>query len=403
MKKHLYVLTVLILSGLAFTACGGDDSDSGTPVKPVVPSSDAAWTVTVRSAVTRGLEADASKLTPVWKTTESVYVYYGESEEYIGTLNPQSDANATVATPLVGRLNALSGTTFVAGGKITLYYLQDQGYSADYSTQDGEIETIAENFNCAKAVTKIDEVDYSTHTLVINSAAFTSVEQPAVVRFEFNQALNSGDVITIKDGTATLTTVTLTAAKALNAPVYVALPAGTYTPSFTITRPGNTYYGSLGSKALAASKYYKASVSLTRYYIGQDLGNAKVVYLGPNTGVAGKTIGLALAEDDYGADYETDDYSWDEAISNMGIFNSSKPYPSNYGTTSWFLPSSAQWKTMHDGIISTGVLYSNHNDSNNDCWYWTANYGEEYQASSNTTSTGNQNKDDQRIRYAVAF
>ena len=361
--------------------------------------------MTVRSAVTRGLNATPTSLTPVWKTTESVYVYYGESEEYIGTLNPQSDANATVATPLVGRLNALSGTTFVAGaeGKITLYYLQDKDYSADYSTQDGEIETIAENFNCATAVTTIDEVDYSTHTLVINSAAFTSVEQPAVVRFEFNQALNRRDVITIKNGTATLTTVTLKANKAANAPVYVALRAGNYTPSFTITRPGNTYYGSLGSKALAASKYYKAPVSLTRYFIGQDLGNATVVYLGPNTGVPGKTIGLALAKDDYGRDYDSNCYCWDEAASNMGTFNSSKPYPSNYGTTSWFLPSSDQWKTMNDGILSTGVLYSNHNDSHNGCWYWTADYAIVYQASSNTTSWENPDEEDERIRYAVAF
>lgn len=399
MKKHLYVLTVLILSGLAFTACGGDDSDSGTPVKPVVPSSDAAWTVTVRSAVTRGLEADASKLTPVWKTTESVYVYYGDSEEYIGTLNPQSDANATVATPLVGRLNALSGTTFVAEGKITLYYLQDKGYSADYSTQDGEIETIAENFNCATAVTTIDEVDYSTHTLVINSAAFTSVESPAVVRFEFNQALSAGDKITIKSGTTTLTTVTLTAAKAANAPVYVALPEGTYTPSFTITRSGATKYsGSLGNKTLAASTYYKAPVSL--YYIGQNLGTATIVYLGSDTGVAGKTIGLAMAKEDVGGN-GADNYNWEEATRYMDNYNNGHPYPKDYGTSYWILPSIDQWEKMCAGIKSTGVLDSN--DSNTYCWYWTSSYGYLFQVYSGTSRYDDPDDDDERIRYIVAL
>ena len=397
MKKHLYVLTVLILSGLAFTACGGDDSDGGTPVKPVVPSSDAAWTVTVRSAVTRGLNATATSLTPVWKTTESVYAYYGDSEEYIGTLNPQSDANATEATPLVGRLNALSGTTFVAGGKITLYYLQDKGYSADYSAQDGEIETIAENFNCATAVTTIDEVDYSTHTLVINSAAFTSVEQPAVVRFEFNQALSAGDKITIKSGTTTLTTVTLKAAKAANAPVYVALPEGTYTPSFTITRSGATKYsGSIGNKTLEASTYYKAPVSL--YYIGQALGAGIVVYLGTNTGVSGYTNGLAIANSSPGSD----DYSWEEATRPKSVWNS---YINLWGvappanTSGWFLPNNAQWTTMRPNL--SGRLDANYYN------YWSAtqvNSSTAYMFNVNNGATVQADKDsEQRIRFAVAF
>lgn len=397
MKKHLYVLTVLILSGLAFTACGGDDSDSGTPVKPVVPSSDAAWTVTVRSAVTRGLDATATSLTPVWKTTESVYVYYGDSEEYIGTLNPQSDANATEATPLVGRLNALSGTTFVAGGKITLYYLQDKGYSADYSTQDGEIATIAENFNCATAVTTIDEVDYATHTLVINSAAFTSVEHPAVVRFEFNQALSAGDKITIKSGTTTLTTVTLKANKAANAPVYVALRAGNYTPSFTITRSGATKYsGSLGNKTLAASTYYKAPVSL--YYIGQDIGNATVVYLGSDTGVAGYIKGLAIAQHEGGR--EDDVYSWYEAHQANYLDGYKNNYPHPSISSDWFLPNNSQWEKMRAGLNSIPGYPTTRR-------YWSAN---EYNgsvgylfSSNGGFTTYDKDEENQRIRYAVAF
>lgn len=300
MKKESLYWAFLLVAGLALGACGGDDAeDTQTPSSPSTPSSPAGkWSVTVNAGVneTRGLSLANDKLSANWKTTESVYVYYGDVK--VGVLHPTANSDNGSVT-LKGDLDTKN---YIVGANLTLKFPREP---IIYTGQKGTIDDIAENFDYLEAEATILAVDAAAHSMTIDDATFVSKQ--TIARLTFNQTLNAADEVTIT-GASEAVSVTLEDAVAVGNPVFVALPlintATNYTLDISVTRNNITVYeGTLDDKTLQNKKYYTTSVTLqaplnlsnvTAEHVGMVIGANGKVYTNATKASNAGTTAVAL-------------------------------------------------------------------------------------------------------------
>ena len=165
-------LMVLVIALGLFTACTDE-----TLVEYKVPavstaatttSSSQTYTLTVQAtkgeAVTRALVlndpgSEQESLDAVWMTSDTIYVYKGETK--VGELKPQEDNVAHAI--LKGEVSGVE-----VGDELTLEFL-----SPDYATQDGTLDYIAKNCDYATASVKVTN---------INGTDGSRLREPAVHR-----------------------------------------------------------------------------------------------------------------------------------------------------------------------------------------------------------------------------
>lgn len=264
----------LLLAGILLTACGGDDdvTSGGDTPKPVTPSNPTSWSLEITSPVTRGLSGNTSGITPTWSTSDRIYVYY--ENQRVGVLHPKENKNnAKDYVQLEGNLDTPVSGAYSNSGKLSFYYQCDKGFS-DYTGQDGTLATIASRFDYHKAenvpITDVDAVNRK-----VTVGKFNLKPQQAIARFSFTRPLVAGDVITIKEGTTTISSVTLGANVAEYANVdnpscyvYVALPLTATEAKYTLTfdikhgNDENFYKTIMAADKMQNGKTYKAALVL---------------------------------------------------------------------------------------------------------------------------------------------
>ena len=302
MKDQLLHWAFLLVAGLALVSCGGDDAGDDTPTPPTPPtppSPSQKWSVTVNAGIetTRGLSLDGSTLSVSWQTSETVYAYYEGS--LVGVLHPSANSDNGSVT-LTGDFDTAG---YTVGGSFTLKFPRQ---TTDYTGQAGTIEDIAEKYDYLEATPSITAINADTRTLTVSTASFSS--QQAIVKLTFDQALQSGDVITVT-GVPDDAAVTITPGSniAAGSPVYVALPLSSggsfYTFGFVVTRSGvDVMDGVLANKPLQNNRYYGATVPLsdvvnissaTFSHIGKVIGaNGKIYCTVANAGVNSSAVAL---------------------------------------------------------------------------------------------------------------
>lgn len=269
MKNFLYLL-LLLLGGFVASCSSGDDATDDKQT-PVTPDKGGSWTVNMKAGMTRGLEiqnkgTNTETLVPTWKTDELIAVYYNNQK--VGYLKPSTNStDVSTEMALTGNLDNPS-TPYVVGGDLYFYYMHDKGFTPDYTTQDGTLESIVRNYHYATATAEIKAVDNTTHTLIINTATFSNSSNPAIIRLDFdadnksNSQLTQVSNLTISSPALT-SPITITPTSAASE-IYVAIPATGSSATFTFCETvSNTSkcYDKL-TVTLVNGKYYRANIYL---------------------------------------------------------------------------------------------------------------------------------------------
>ena len=151
-------LAALLMAGAALAACSGDDNI--VEEQPANPTQH-TYTMTIEAskgggsdATTRALSIDGSgALNATWETSNEVKAYnYTQSSALTGSLKPQSNG---VSATLTG---SLTGSV----AKDDVVYLRWPSVDADYTEQDGKLETIAQRYDYTTGVAKVTSIDGTT-------------------------------------------------------------------------------------------------------------------------------------------------------------------------------------------------------------------------------------------------
>ncbi len=271
-------LMVLVIALGLFTACTDE-----TLVEYEVPavstaatttSSSQTYTLTVQAskgeAVTRALvlndpDTEQESLDAVWMTTDTIYVYKGETK--VGELKPQEDNVAQ--TLLKGEVSNVA-----LNDVLTLEFL-----SPAYATQDGTLAYIAANCDYATASVKVLEINGTEVTTT--GAAFEN--QQSIVKFTLqdkdnsNAAISATEMIVTADGRTYSIQPT-----AATSEMFVALPSFTE-KAIRVTAVNDTdvYTFVRESITIESGRYYTLAMqmakgnqvdlsTLTDHYVAQD-------------------------------------------------------------------------------------------------------------------------------------
>ena len=282
MIKNKY-LSILMIIGLALTACSSDDNV--VEQKTLEPGKTYYLTVDATKgsdATTRALTLSGSTLNASWATSEHVYVQISLTNPqkywFNGSIQPQS-AGAT--TQLSGALSVPTGWKYqtIEGAKqdgvfalpLELYLQFPRTGNLDYTGQVGTIDDIAAKYDYATATAHVTELD-DNHITASSSVTFEN--QQAIVKFTLTDKA---------DGTTKLSPTALTVDYGLGSISLTDIPAATYTtngngvlyvaiPGFsgqnvtlTATCSSGTYtYTSSSAKTFINGKYYEISVKMTK-------------------------------------------------------------------------------------------------------------------------------------------
>ena len=392
MKKYLNSIlsmaALLMASATVFTACSNDDDIIG---EQPAASSQQTYTMTIEAtkggdaATTRALALDGKTLNATWQTTDEVAVYnYTQKAALEGHLSPQSDgASATLTGSLMGSVAVDD-----------IIFLRWPSVDADYTGQDGTLETIAQRYDYTTGIAQVTSVDGTTigaedsshggPVLFTNSQAivkFTLTDQ-AGLPINATQLTIDAKVggesrliqsLTYPD-TYTLGPITINRTEPTNNVIYAALPfssQASFTFDLTATDGTHDYtYGKAGVTMLNG-RYYEVKVKMTRKtypitlsevtsgYIGSVVTTDGTVYAtvadataanktaaGMIAYVSGIGQGLAIALAD-----ESGKKNWSTAITTAAAHT-----PAVTGGT-WCLPSAKDWQYMFIGCGS-GETYS---------------------------------------------
>ena len=363
MIKNKY-LSILLIIGLALTACSSDDNV--VEQKTLEPGKTYYLTVDATKGsdgTTRALNLSGSTLTPTWATTEHVYVK--GSTWATGSLSP--DANAATA-----RLNgAITGITGDLPQDLTLQFPQ-QTWS--YTGQVGTIADIAAKYDYATATAHITAIDGSNITA---SSAVTFTNQQAIVKFTLqdknngNAAINATSLRISANGLKTTDTETgdITITPASASEIFAAL-SGISSTNVTLTAVagGKTYVYNKSGVSFDNGKYYEITVKMHEATEGTDLANVTTDYIGWVVGQDGKvysTVSKASAA-------STTAVAMVAYVSGTGnglaialtddgsqTFETAKTTVSNktqVDNKSWRLPLQADWNNMFTGCGGYGAL-----------------------------------------------
>ena len=419
MKKLVYNIHfwgLLLMAGLAFTACSNDsDEIENNPAEPVtnnvLPNTAVTYTMSIEASKgeeagsrdTRALSPNGTTVSSTWTKDDQVDVYKGS--EKIGTLKAQSSGASTTLS------GTLTTSGLQIGNELTLKYL-----SPSYTTQNG---TLTGNSN------SIDKTcDYSTATVTIaniesskvtTSGAANFVNQQAIVKFTVKNnagtAVNASKlVITVEGNTYTITPPTATSE------LYVALPEmSDKTMRLVATVSAATYVYMKSGVTFEKGKYYTRGVKMKTItypidlsalttsqteYIGSIIGSngkiypnvaaatdasttpcAAIVYVGAVSKYFEKCIAVALTDSKNGDAQPTSSQTYSAVgsyASSHSITVGSTTYNScaisavydqvEYGTSNtsatrtgdlvkgWRVPSVTDWRYLIAGLVGTSAI-----------------------------------------------
>ena len=173
MTKNILSLAALLIVSATFVACTNDDNIIDEPQQPAATGT---YTMTVNAqkggddATTRALALDGKTLNASWAVGEEVTVYNNTKKAQLdGTLKAQSDGSSTT---LKGSLTG----TIENGDELILHF-----NSANYASQSGTLDYIADNCDFAEASITVSSVDGENNVIPTSAASF--VNQQAIVKF----------------------------------------------------------------------------------------------------------------------------------------------------------------------------------------------------------------------------
>ncbi len=282
MKKiitDIKTLAALLMAGAALAACSGDDNIIGEQ-----PASQQTYTMTIEAskggdaATTRALALDGKTLNATWETSNEVKAYnYTQSSAFTGSLKPQSSgASATLTGSLTGNVAVDN-----------IIYLRWPSVNADYTGQDGTLETIAKSYDYTTGFAKVTSVDGTTivaedsspsggPVLFTNSQAivkFTLIDKATDSPIKATQLIIDAKVkgesrliqsITYPNA-YTLGPITINRTTPADNVVYAALPFSSqahFTFNLAATDGTNTYTYEKAGVTMLNGRYYEITVKM---------------------------------------------------------------------------------------------------------------------------------------------
>jgi len=274
-------LAALLMAGAALAAC----SSEGNIVEeqPANPAQH-TYTMTIEAtkggdaAATRALALDGKTLNATWQTTDKVAVYnYTQKAALEGHLSPQSDgASATLTGSLTGSVKE--------GDDVILRW---PSVDADYTGQDGTLETIAQSYDYTTGIAKVTSVD---GTAIVaedsspNGGPVTFTNSQAIVKFTLTDKANDAPIratqLTIDakvngesrliqsftyPNAYTLGPITINRTTPTDNVVYAALPFSSqahFTFNLTATDGTNTYTYEKAGVTMLNGRYYEITVKM---------------------------------------------------------------------------------------------------------------------------------------------
>ena len=285
MKKYLNSIlsmaALLMASATVFTACSNDDDIIG---EQPAASSQHTYTMTIEAtkggdaAATRALALDGNTLNATWQTTDEVAVYnYTQQAALGGHLSPQSDgASATLTGSLTGSVAADD-----------VVYLRWPSVNADYTGQDGTLETIAQHYDYTTGVAKVTSIDGTAIVAEGSSPSggpVTFTNSQAIVKFTLIDKATGSPIpatqltidakvngesrliqsITYPDA-YTLGPITINRTAPADNVVYAALPFSSqahFTFNLAATDGTNTYTYEKAGVTMLNGRYYEVKVKM---------------------------------------------------------------------------------------------------------------------------------------------
>ena len=416
MKKYLNSIlsmaALLMASAAVFTACSNDDDIIG---EQPAASSQQTYTMTIEAtkggdAATRALALDGNTLNATWQTTDEVAVYnYTQQAALGGHLSPQSaGASATLTGSLTGSV-----------AKDDVVYLRWPSVDADYTGQDGTLETIAQRYDYTTGIAKVTSVDGTAIVAEDSSPSggpVTFTNSQAIVKFTLidkatNSPINATQfTIDAKVGEEsrliqsltypdayTLGPITINRTEPTDNVVYAALPfsgQAKFTFALTATDGTHNYTYEKAGVSMLNGRYYEVTVKMTRDTYPIALSEVTSDYLGSvvttdgtvyatvtDASAASKTAagmiayvsgigqGLAIALAD-----EAGMMNWSTAITTAAAHT-----PAVTGGT-WRLPSKEDWENMFRANGNNEGSYTGLNTAitnaggvalqDGGAWYW---------------------------------
>ena len=405
-------LAALLMAGAAFAACSGDDN-----IVEELPATPAQHTYTMTieatkggdAATTRALALDDKTLNATWQTTDEVAVYnFTQKATLEGHLSPQSDGASAMLT------GSLTGS--VAEGDTV--YLRWPSVDADYTGQNGTLETIAQHYDYTTGVAKVTSVDGTTigaedsshggHVLFTNSQAivkFTLIDKATgspinATQLTIDAKVNGGSrliqSITYPNAYK-IGTITINRTEPTDNVVYAALPFSSqakFTFALTATDGTHNYTYEKAGVTMLNGRYYEVKVKMTRdpypialsevtsgnlgsvvttdgtvYATVADASAASKTAAGMIAYVSGIGQGLAIALAD-----EAGMMNWNTAITTAAAHT---PAVTGY---SWRLPNLDEWKQMFSANGNNERSYTDLNTAitnaggvalqDGGAWYW---------------------------------
>ena len=280
MIKNIF-FSLLLIAGLALTACSSDDNSVEQTPKIYYMTVDATKGVNEAAspAYRRALNLSGSTLSASWATTEHVYVQGTLSSDGVtkfwfeGSIQPQTAGTTT-------RLNGAISLPIGWSGNVDDYVKYPYNFTLqfprsgdlDYTGQIGTLADIAAKYDYAIATDVLFDIE-NDHIVGTNSATFFN--QQAIVKFTLKDKA---------DGTTLLSPTALTIDNGLgdDYPLTLTIPASTYTtngngvlyvaiPGFsgqnvtlTATCSSGTYNYTKSNVTFTNGNYYEISVKMTK-------------------------------------------------------------------------------------------------------------------------------------------
>ena len=254
MRKQIFKLLPLVAAAFLATSCDKNDEPTA-PVQTVCTPSQPQTTYTLTITATKGtnnsltkaLALNGDNIDATWKKGETVSVY--QNGRNIGNLTAQSDGATT--TEFSGNL-----TEKPSLGQAILKYKEP-----NYYEQEGTLESIAKNLDCAEATITITGVTEDQQILTSEGTA-TFKNQQAIVKFTLKSGSNIINAKRIIINGIAITPETPTHE------IYAALPGCDEVSIFV--NDGTNYYTyatkddpncTAGDAKLENGKYYKITVT----------------------------------------------------------------------------------------------------------------------------------------------
>jgi hypothetical protein len=280
MIKNIF-FSLLLIAGLALTACSSDDNSVEQAPKIYYMTVDATKGVNEAAspAYRRALNLSGSTLSASWATTEHVYVQGTLVSNstlfwFEGSIQPQT---AGTTTRLNGAISLPAGWQYSSideaiGTPYRVNLQFPRSGVLDYTGQIGTLADIAAKYDYAIATNVQFDIE-NDHIVGTNSATFFN--QQAIVKFT---------LIDKADGTTKLNPTALTIDNGLgdDYPLTLTIPAATYTtngdgvlyvaiPGFsgqnvtlTATCSSGTYNYTKSNVTFTNGKYYEITVKMTK-------------------------------------------------------------------------------------------------------------------------------------------